>query len=216
MSEAEIITVGIQFKALLTYHCLGKLSLLLSKSVEFLQVNHLKSSLLPTPNDMNNAAYPTRDHWWIIQNSTQNPSLWSHMSKQTVNLSAEKAVALLLHVVVDNAWYFFLPDLQSVDVDVVLDVLKRPSEAIHHCRQLLKLRNQLTRLSQEYFNCEFWLVLVKDSVMLLSLRISTLLSLKFRIVYITPTVMHKCFIKFTAVSVLVGDKVLCYVSETNN
>ena len=41
-----------------------------------------------------------------------------------INLGAEKAVALLFHVVVDDSRHLFLPDLQSIDVNVVLDVLK--------------------------------------------------------------------------------------------
>ncbi len=39
-----------------------------------------------------------------------------------VNFLFEEGVTFLLYVEVDNASKFFLPDLQSVDVDVVADV----------------------------------------------------------------------------------------------
>ena len=71
------------------------------------------------------------------------------------NLGAEKAVALLFHIVVDDSWHLFLPDLQSIDVDIVLDVLKWPPEAVHHRCELFQLRHQFTRLSRRYFNCQF-------------------------------------------------------------
>lgn len=47
------------------------------------------------------------------------------------DLGPEEVVALLFHIVVDNAGHFLLPDFKSVNTDVVLDVLKGPVEPIH-------------------------------------------------------------------------------------
>ena len=52
-------------------------------------------------------------------------------------LDSEEAVALLLDVIVDDPRQLFLPDLQAVDADVVLDILKRASVAVD---RRLKLR----------------------------------------------------------------------------
>ena len=41
-----------------------------------------------------------------------------------IYLCPEKAVTLLLNVVIDDSRHLLLPDLESVDVDVVLNVFK--------------------------------------------------------------------------------------------
>ena len=64
------------------------------------------------------------------------------------DLGPEEAVAFLLYVVVDDAGHFLLPDLKAVNADVVLDVLKRPVEAVHGSRHVLQLGHQLARLRQ--------------------------------------------------------------------
>ena len=62
------------------------------------------------------------------------------------NLVAEETVALLLHVVVDDTRHLLLPDLEAVDRDVVLDVLKGPPETVHLRADLHQLGHQLTCL----------------------------------------------------------------------
>lgn len=53
------------------------------------------------------------------------------------DLCPEEAVTLLLHVVVDDSGNFLLPNLQAVDIDIVLDVLKGPPEPVHSLSQTL-------------------------------------------------------------------------------
>ena len=53
------------------------------------------------------------------------------------NKQTNKPVALLLDVVVDDARQLLLPDLEPVDVHVVLDILKRAPEAVHLLAQNL-------------------------------------------------------------------------------
>ena len=49
--------------------------------------------------------------------------------------------------------YLFLPDLEAIDVDVVLDVLKGPSEAIHPLGQCFQLGFQLSGLCVDVCVC---------------------------------------------------------------
>lgn len=65
------------------------------------------------------------------------------------NLGPEEAVALLLHVVVDDAGNLLLPDLQAVDADVVLDILERAIEAVHGGSHFLQLGHQLAGLEKK-------------------------------------------------------------------
>lgn len=53
----------------------------------------------------------------------------------STDLCPEETVTLLLYIVVDNSGHFLLPNLQAVDVDVILDVLKRATETIHPLAQ---------------------------------------------------------------------------------
>lgn len=53
------------------------------------------------------------------------------------DLGSEKTVALLFHIIVDDAGHFLLPDFKAINADVVLDVFKRPVEAIHGGAHLL-------------------------------------------------------------------------------
>ena len=62
------------------------------------------------------------------------------------DLGSEEAVTLLLHIVVDDPRDFFLPDLEAVDIDVVLNVLKRSAKTAHFLRQCHQLGLQFTRL----------------------------------------------------------------------
>lgn len=62
------------------------------------------------------------------------------------DLSPEETVAFLLHIVVDDARNFLLPDFKAINADVVLDVLKGPVEAIHGGRHVLQLRHQFAGL----------------------------------------------------------------------
>lgn len=64
------------------------------------------------------------------------------------NLGPEEAVALLLHVVVDDAGNLLLPDLQAIDADVVLDVLEGAIEAVHGGGHFLQLGHQLAGLEK--------------------------------------------------------------------
>ena len=64
------------------------------------------------------------------------------------DLCSEEAVAFLLHVVVDDARHFLLPDFKAIDADVVLDVLKGPVEAVHGGCHVLQLGHQLTGLRE--------------------------------------------------------------------
>lgn len=77
------------------------------------------------------------------------------------DLCSEEAVALLLHIVVDNSGHFLLPNLQAVDIDIVLNVLKGPPEPIHSLSQTLQPGHQLTHLITECFEINvknlFWL-----------------------------------------------------------
>lgn len=68
--------------------------------------------------------------------------------EQWGNLGSEEAVALLLHVVVDDPGNLLLPDLQAVDADVVLDVLERAIEAVHGGSHFLQFGHQLARLEK--------------------------------------------------------------------
>lgn len=62
------------------------------------------------------------------------------------DLGPEETVALLFHVVVDDAGHFLLPDLKAVYAHIVLDVLKRPVETIHGGGHVLQLGHQFTGL----------------------------------------------------------------------
>lgn len=62
------------------------------------------------------------------------------------DLGPEETVALLFHVVVDDAGHFLLPDLKAVYAHIVLDVLERPVETIHGGGHLLQLGHQFTGL----------------------------------------------------------------------
>lgn len=46
-------------------------------------------------------------------------------------LGPEETVTLLFHVVINDPSDFLLPDLQTVDVDVILDVFEGTDEAVH-------------------------------------------------------------------------------------
>ena len=54
------------------------------------------------------------------------------------DLDTEETVTLLLHVIVDDAGHLLLPDFQARNVDVILDVLKRPPEPVHGGAQYRK------------------------------------------------------------------------------
>ena len=62
------------------------------------------------------------------------------------NLCSQKAFTFLFDIVIDDPGHFLLPNLQTVNIDIVLDVLKRPSEAVHSLSQTLQARHQLTHL----------------------------------------------------------------------
>lgn len=49
--------------------------------------------------------------------------IFQKMSVKT-DLSPEETIAFLLHIVVDDARHFLLPDFKAIYADVVLDVLK--------------------------------------------------------------------------------------------
>lgn len=68
--------------------------------------------------------------------------------RQHGDLGPEEAVALLLHVIVDDAGNFFLPDLQAVDADVVLNVLEGAIEAVHGGGHFLQLGHELAGLGK--------------------------------------------------------------------
>src|SRR6218665_1511721 len=70
------------------------------------------------------------------------------VNAQWSDLVPKEGVALLLNVVVDDSQHFALPYFKTVDVDIVLDVLKRPSETVHYRSKSLKLWHQFTRLHQ--------------------------------------------------------------------
>lgn len=67
------------------------------------------------------------------------------------DLCSEEAVTLLLHVVVDDSGNFLLPNLQAVDIDIVLNVLKGPPEPVHSLSQTLQAGHQLTHLITKCF-----------------------------------------------------------------
>ena len=52
----------------------------------------------------------------------------------------------MLDVVVNNARQLLLPNLQTVDADVVLDVFERASVAVDRRSELFETRNQLALL----------------------------------------------------------------------
>lgn len=62
------------------------------------------------------------------------------------DLCPKETVAFLLHVVVDDARHFFLPDFKAINADIVLDVLKGPVEAVHGGCHLLQLGHEFTGL----------------------------------------------------------------------
>ena len=63
-----------------------------------------------------------------------------HRAARVERLGVEQQrVALELHVEVDDADELFLPQLEPLDVDVVLDVLERPSEPVQRLREQLQL-----------------------------------------------------------------------------
>ena len=47
------------------------------------------------------------------------------------NLFSEKAIAFLFHVVVNDSGNFLLPDFQTIDVNVILNVFKGTPESVH-------------------------------------------------------------------------------------
>lgn len=55
------------------------------------------------------------------------------------DLFSQETVAFLFHIVVYDPGHFLLPDFQTVDVYVILNVLKRPTESIHSSTQLFQL-----------------------------------------------------------------------------
>lgn len=78
------------------------------------------------------------------------------------DLGPEETVAFLFHIVVDDAGHFLLPDLKTINADVVLDVLKRPVKPIHSGGHLLQPGHQFTWLRKResfisliflFFNC---------------------------------------------------------------
>mmetsp|Transcript_33856 Transcript_33856/g.77374 ORF Transcript_33856/g.77374 Transcript_33856/m.77374 type:complete len:255 (+) Transcript_33856:1034-1798(+) len=64
-----------------------------------------------------------------------------------VNFLLQESVALLLHVEVDDPAELFLPDLETINVDVVGNVLERPLEAIELLSKLLQLGLEIGHLS---------------------------------------------------------------------
>ena len=59
---------------------------------------------------------------------------------------SEEAVALLFYVVVDDTGHLLLPDFETIDVHVVLDIFERPPESIHFSTDFHQSRNQLAGL----------------------------------------------------------------------
>lgn len=78
--------------------------------------------------------------------SGMRPQVTKSIFAYETDLGPEETVALLFHVVVDDAGHFLLPDLKAVYAHIVLDVLERPVETIHGGGHLLQLGHQFTGL----------------------------------------------------------------------
>lgn len=76
-------------------------------------------------------------------------SMWIRSYK---DLRPEETVTLLLYVVVDDARHFLLPDLQSVDAHVILNVFKWAIKPIHGGSHFLQLWHQLTGLKEKQYD----------------------------------------------------------------
>lgn len=94
---------------------------------------------------------------WIWKN--QNPPItnctrinYCYCQSKWVNpdLCPEETVALLLHIVVDDARHFLLPDFKAIDADIVLDVLERPVKSVHGGSHLLQLGHKFTGLRKKF------------------------------------------------------------------
>ena len=77
------------------------------------------------------------------QYHTSSECLDTPKKKYLANLGPKKTVALLFHIIVDDPRKFLLPDFQTIDVHVILNVLKWPPIAIYLCTKVFKFGDKL-------------------------------------------------------------------------
>lgn len=79
---------------------------------------------------------------WILETDSHgNTFVLRKLLHSSSYLCPKEAIALLFHVVVDDTGHLLLPDLQPVDVHIVLDILKRASEPLHLSTKTLQPRS---------------------------------------------------------------------------
>ena len=67
----------------------------------------------------------------------------------STNLFSQKAVTFLLYVVVDDSGNFLLPDFQTINVDVILNVFKGTQESVHFSPKLSQPQAKFRLLSEQ-------------------------------------------------------------------